>query len=86
MRPFCPKIARHMMVRDDMSRKKGMVSSASTMARVVLLAPPLASQRAKGNPASSSITVTVSAIRSVRRVTSKRPDSNSEYQVFSVGW
>ena len=53
---------------------------------MVLDRQPLASQSAKGKPTTSSISVTVSAMRKVLTATSQRPDSNSENQVFSEGW
>ncbi len=85
MAPFSPRMARQMMVREEMSRKNGMVSNAMTTARVLFEAPPLASQSANGKAMTRSMTVTVSAMRSVRRLTPSRPDSSSEIQVLSEG-
>ena len=74
-KPWVPSTARQTMVRAATLRKKGTVSSASVIARTTGERVPLASQRAKGSASSSSIAVTVAAMRSVRTVTDQRPDS-----------
>ena len=72
--PGC-RVPPQTMVRAATLRKNGTVRSASVIARIGADWVPLANQRAKGSATSSSIAVTVAAMRSVRSVTDQRPDS-----------
>ena len=74
-KPWVPSTARQTMVRAATLRKNGTVKSASVIARIGADRVPLANQRAKGRANSSSIAVTVAAMRRVRSVTDQRPDS-----------
>ena len=74
-KPWVPSTARQTMVRAATLKKNGTVRSASVIARIGADWVPLANQIAKGSATSSSIAVTVAAMRSVRSVTDQRPDS-----------
>ena len=73
------------MVREERSRKKGIVSAARITAFNAGERQPLASQRANGHAMRSSITVMVKAMRKVLTVTSQRPDSNRVVHVAKPG-
>ena len=70
-----------MIVRDERSRKNGIVSSVSRIALSPCDRQPLASQSANGNASTSSITVMPMAMRSVRVATVQRPVSKKRSQV-----
>ena len=57
------------MVREAGLRKNGTISSVKNVSLTALDRVPLASHSAKGKAMSSSMTVTVAAMRSERRIT-----------------
>ena len=83
MMPFLPRMARQMIVREEGSRKNGMVSSVMMTALVIFDLQVLASQSAKGKAIRNSTTVIMSTTRSVRTAAIQRPESISEFQVLN---